>query len=84
MGNAMGGKSHSITVTITSHVLTKRSFTHWEQEGIKLRELRPHIGPIPIVISVKLFLDRIGFLGDNISACVAWKFRGGAKVQKHV
>ena len=55
------------------------------QEGIKgLRELIPHIGPLPIIIPLKLFLDRIGFPADNISSLVAWKFSGGIKVQKHV
>ena len=32
----------------------------------------------------KLFLERIDFPADNISSSVAWKFRGGVKVQKHV
>ena len=55
------------------------------QERIKgLRKLIPFIGPLPIVIPLKLFLDRIGFPPDNISLHVAWKFRGGIKVQKHV
>ena len=55
------------------------------QERIKgLRELIPHIGPLPIIIPLKLFLDRIGFPADNISSLVAWKFRGGIKVQKYV
>ena len=53
---------------------------------MKVRELLPHIaiGPQPIVIPLKLFLERIGFLAHNISSRIAWMFRGGAKVQKHV
>ena len=51
------------------------------QERIKLRELITHIGPIPIVIPLKLFLERAGLPADNISSRVAWKFHGGAKVQ---
>ena len=43
----------------------------------ELRELIPHIGPLPIVIPPKI-------PADNISSRVAWKFRGGIKVQKHV
>ena len=50
----------------------------------ELRELIPHIGPLPIVIPPKIFLERVGFPADNISSRVAWKFRGGIKVQKHV
>ena len=38
----------------------------------------------PIVIPLKLFLERIGFPADNISSRVAWKLRGGMKVQKYV
>ena len=56
-----------------------------KQERIKgLRELIPHICPLPIVIRLKLFLKRIGFPAETISSRVAWKFRGGIKVQKHV
>ena len=29
----------------------------FEQESMKVREVIPHIGPIPIVIPLKLFLD---------------------------
>ena len=50
----------------------------------ELRELIPHIGPLPIEIPPKIFLERVGFAADNISSRVAWKFRGGIKVQKHV
>ena len=32
----------------------------------------------------KDILERVGFPADNISSRVAWKFRGGIKVQKHV
>ena len=53
-------------------------------ERIKLRELIPHIGPLPIVIPQKLFLERIGCPADNVSSRVAWKLRGGVKVQKRV
>ena len=53
-------------------------------ERIKLRELIPHIGPLPIVIPLKLFLERIGCPADNVSSRVAWKLRGGVKVQKRV
>ena len=37
------------------------------QGRIKLRERIPHIGPIPIVIPLKLFLERTGLPTDNIS-----------------
>ena len=50
----------------------------------ELRELIPHIGPLAIVIPPKIFLERVGFPADNISSRVAWKFRGGIKVQTHV
>ena len=55
-------------------------------DRIKLRELIPHlyIGPLPIVIPLKLFLERIGCPADNVSSRVAWKLRGGMKVQKRV
>ena len=49
-----------------------------------LRELIPHIGPLAIVIPLKLVLERISFPADNISSHVAWKFRGGIKVQRHI
>ena len=54
--------------------------TVFRQEHKKHRELLPHIGPLPIVIPLKLFLERIGFPADNISSRVAWTFRGRAKV----
>ena len=60
------------------------SDTLLEQRRIKFRELLPHIGPLPIVIPLKLFLERIGFPAGNISSRVAWKFGGGMKVQKEV
>ena len=52
------------------------------QERIKVREgiRHIHVGPIPIVIPLKLFLERTGFSVDTFSR-VAWKFHGGAKVQ---
>ena len=31
------------------------------QENMKVREVIPHIGPIPIVIPLRLFLDYINF-----------------------
>ena len=49
---------------------------------MKVRELIPHIGPIPIVIPLRLFLDDINFPADNVTARVTWKFRGGGKVQQ--
>ena len=42
--------------------------------------MNPPYKPFPL----KLFLERIDFPADNISSGVAWKFRGGVKVQKHV
>ena len=53
-----------------------------EDQGV--REVLPHIGPIPIIIPLKLFLEGIDFLTDNVTSRVAWKLRGGGKVQKHV
>ena len=53
-----------------------------EDQGV--REVLPHIGPIPIIIPLKLFLEGIDFLKDNVTSRVAWKLRGGGKVQKHV
>lgn len=50
------------------------------QERIKLRERISDIGPISIVISLKLFLERTCFPEDNISLCVASFVEGrGAK-----
>ena len=48
---------------------------------MKVREVIPHTGPIPIVIPLRLFLD-INFPADNVIARVTWKFRGGGKVQQ--
>ena len=56
--------------------------TPWNQEIIKVREVIPHTGPIPIVIPLRLFLDDINFPADNVTARVTWKFRGGGKVQQ--
>ena len=36
-----------------------------------LKELLPHMGPTPIVIPIKIFLERVGFPADNISSRVA-------------
>ena len=52
------------------------------QEIMKLREVIPHIGPIPIVIPLRLFLDDVNFPADNVTARVTWKFRGGEKVRQ--
>ena len=41
------------------------------------REVLPNIGPIPIIIPLKLFLEGIDFLTDNVTSRVAWKLRGG-------
>ena len=46
----------------------------------KAQRINPPYRPFPL----KLFLERINFPADNISSSVAWKFRGGVKVQKHV
>ena len=54
----------------------------WKQEIMKVREVIPHTGPIPIVIPLRLFLDDINFPADNVTARVTWKFRGGGKVQQ--
>ena len=40
------------------------------QETMKIREVIPHIGPIPIVIPLKLFLGGIDFLADNVTSRV--------------
>ena len=37
---------------------------------MKVREVIPHIGPIPIVIPLKLFLEGIDFLADNVTSGV--------------
>ena len=37
---------------------------------MKVREVIPHIGPIPIVIPLKLFLGGIDFLEDNVTSRV--------------
>ena len=62
--------------------MTSKSCTPREDKGAK--RINPHIGPLPIVIPLKLFLERITFPAEDISSRVAWKFRGGIKVQKHV
>ena len=40
------------------------------QERMKVREVIPQIGPIPIVIPLKLFLEGIDFLADNVTSRV--------------
>ena len=52
------------------------------QEIIKVREVIPRIGPIPIVILLRLFLDDNNFPADNVTARATWKFHGGEKVQQ--
>ena len=42
----------------------------YTQERMKVREVIPHIGPIPIVIPLKLFLEGIDFLADNVTSRV--------------
>ena len=42
---------------IRSIVLAIASVHKFDQERMKVREVIPHIGPIPIVIPLKLFLD---------------------------
>ena len=37
---------------------------------MKVREVIPHIGPIPIVIPLKLFLEGTDFLADNVTSRV--------------
>ena len=49
---------------------------------MKVREVIPHIAPIPILIPLRLFLDDVNFPADNVTARVTWKFRGGEKVQQ--
>ena len=56
--------------------------SRYVQEIIKVREVIPHTGPIPIVIPLRLFLDDINFPADNVTARVTWKFRGGGKCSK--
>ena len=62
--------------------LMQKQFASWEfaREDKAQRTNHPY-RPIPIVIPLKLFLERAGLPADNISSRVAWKFRGGAKVQ---
>ena len=56
------------------HVTTHQEF----QERIKLRERIPHIGPIPIVIPLKIFLDLLldplspRGLSDNFTNVDSW------------
>ena len=49
---------------------------------MKVREVIPHIGPIPILMPLRLFLDDINFPADNVTARVTWKFRRGEKVER--
>ena len=58
MGRREGGGS----LALFSH--------HIHQERMKVREVIPHIGPIPIVIPLKLFLEGIDFLADNVTSRV--------------
>ena len=40
------------------------------QERMKVREVIAHIGPIPIVIPLKLFLEGIEFFADYVTSRV--------------
>ena len=40
------------------------------EERMKVREVILHIGPIPIAIPLKLFLEGIDFLADNVTSRV--------------
>ena len=55
------------------------------QERIKVRERirHIHVGPIPIVIPLKLLLEGTGFSAD-ISLRVAWKVSWRSESAKHV
>ena len=50
---------------------------------MEVGEVIPHIGPVPIVIPLWLFIDVINFPADNVTARVAWKLRVREKVQQH-
>ena len=55
------------------------------QERMKVREVIPHIGPIPIVIPLKLFLEGFDFLADNVTSRVTWnmlKVAGECEMRK--
>ena len=52
-----------------------------EDKGAK--RINPPMGSLPINLSEVIF-ETFCFPADNISSRVAWKFRGGIKVQKHV
>ena len=41
-----------------------------EDQGV--REVLPHIGPVPIIIPLKLFLEGIDFLTDNVTSSVGF------------
>ena len=49
------------------------------QERIKLRELITHIGPIPIVIPLKLFLERARLPADTFPCALRGSFVEGRK-----
>ena len=49
----------------------KRTKLVWAREDQDVREVLPHIGPIPIIIPLKLFLEGIDFLTDNVTSRVA-------------
>ena len=71
--------------TALTHAWRTQKFSHTrdtttpKQERIKgLRELIPYIGPLPIVIRLKIFLERIGFPADNwyfLVCCVRVSWR---------
>ena len=62
--------------------IVQRQYNEQRQEIIKVREVIPHTGPIPIVIPLKLFLDDINFPADNVTARVTWKFVEEGKCSK--
>ena len=70
--------------TVRTGLIVARSATltiSREDKGAK--RINPPLGPLPINLS-KVIFETFCFLADNISSRVAWKFRGGIKVQKHV
>ena len=76
-GRQVKWDSNSVSLPSEAIAMT----TNYKQEIIKLREVIPHTGPLPIVIPLRLFLDDINFPAD-VTARVTWKFRGGGKVQQ--
>ena len=50
-----------------------------EQENMKVREVIPHDGPIPIVIPLRLFLDDINFPRIMLPRALRGSFVEGRK-----